>query len=163
MTPLLHSHLHFHLLVCFRYGAYFNKEQVAELVRPPPKTVGPGLYIMTYDLPPSWLLHGGSWLTIMDILISQANQLLGVSYQLYQNLKTNNTIISMVGYTLPAVLHQHIQTVVPMTYFLFTQGMQQTPHMRPFGEAATQMQAMLGDILRAAGAWHHTIYPALVL
>ena len=81
--------------------------------------------------------------------MSQANQLLGASYQLYRNLKTNNTIIRTVGYALPAVLHSRILTVAPTTYFPFTRGMQQTPHVRPFGGAATQAQAASGDIVTA--------------
>ena len=113
----------------FRYGAYLSKEQVAELVNPHPDTI---------DLVRAWLLHhgirpcsistthGGSWLTVTDVLVSQANQLLGASYQLYHNLKTNVTIIRTVGYALPAILHTSIRTVAPTTHFPSKQGKLQT-------------------------------------
>ena len=68
------------------------------------------------------------------MLVSQANQLLGASYQLYRNLKTNETIIRTVGYALPAMLHTHIRTVTPTTYFPSSRGMRQT-NRRAFGGA----------------------------
>jgi tripeptidyl-peptidase-1 len=128
-------------LLRFRYGEHLLKEQVAELVRPPQDTL---------ELVRAWLLHhgirsssistthGGAWLTVTDVLVSQANQLLGASYQLYRNTKTNETIIRTVGYALPAVLHNQIQDVAPTTYFFSARVMQQTPRRRSFGPASAQ-------------------------
>lgn len=31
------------------------------------------------------MTHGGAWLKVTDVLVSQANELLGASYQLYQH------------------------------------------------------------------------------
>ena len=70
--------------------------------------------------------------------MSQANQLLGASYQRYRNSKTNHTIIRTVAYSLPAVLHTRIRTVAPTTYFPFTRGMRQTPPRRSFEAAQAQ-------------------------
>ena len=118
-----------------RYGAYLSKEQAEELVSPHPDTL---------DLVRAWLLHhgirpssisashGGSWLTVTDVLVPQANQLLSASYQLYRNSETNDTIIRTVSFALPAVLHAHIQTVEPTTYFPSTR-MRQTLSRRSFG------------------------------
>ncbi|KAI9443540.1 subtilisin-like protein [Lactarius indigo] len=78
-----------------------SKKQVAELVRPHPDTL---------ELVTSWLVHhgvrpssistthGGAWLTVTNVLVSQANQLLGASYQLYRHTKVNYTIIRTVGH-----------------------------------------------------------------
>jgi tripeptidyl-peptidase-1 len=132
-------------LLRFRYGAHLSAEQVAELVRPHPDTL---------ELINSWLkfhgiqfssistTHGGGWLTVTDVLVSQANQLLGASYQLYRNTKTNDTIVRTVGYALPAVLHTYIQAVAPTTYFASTRGTWQTPRRRSFGTAPAQVQAL---------------------
>ena len=49
--------------------------------------------------------------------VTEASELLGASYQLYRNMKTNETIIRTVGYSLPEVLHRHVQTVMPATCF----------------------------------------------
>ena len=69
--------------------------------------------------------------------VSQANQLLSASYQLYQNSKTNDTIIRTVSYALPKVLHAHIQTVEPTTYFPSTR-MRHTQLRRSIGDGSAQ-------------------------
>ena len=101
-TPLLTPYSR--LPLCFRYGAYLCAEQVAELVRP---------YTETLELINTWLKyhgirspsistsHDGGQLTITDMLVSQANQLLCASYQFYRNAKTNDTIICTIGYASP--------------------------------------------------------------
>ena len=81
--------------------------------------------------------------------MSQVNQLLGASYQLFQNLKTNDTIIRTVGYALPAVLHARIRTVAPTTYFPFTRGMQRASRVRPFGGSSAQAQPASGNVVMA--------------
>ena len=63
--------------------------------------------------------------------MSKANQLLGASYQLYQNSKTNDTVLRTVGYALPTVLHTRIRTVAPTTYFPYTRGVRHTPRSHP--------------------------------
>ena len=42
---------------------------------------------------------------VSDLRVSQACQLFDTSYQLYQHIKTNETIIRTVGSSLPDVLH----------------------------------------------------------
>ena len=54
---------------------------------------------------------------VSDLRVTQASELLGASYQLYRNMNTNETIIRTVGYSLPDVLHTHIQTVMLTTRF----------------------------------------------
>ncbi|KAF8257707.1 subtilisin-like protein [Lactarius quietus] len=103
------------------YGAYLNMEQVAELVAPHPDTL---------ELVYSWLrhhgvpsssssvTHGGSSLILTGVIVSQANHLLGASYQLYNHVETNETILRTISYSLPAVLDAHVQTVAPTTCFV---------------------------------------------
>ncbi|KAH9009181.1 subtilisin-like protein [Lactarius hengduanensis] len=102
------------------YGMHLSREQVADIVAPHPYTV---------QLVHSWLehhrvtsssvsvTHGGSFLTVTAVSVSQANDLLGASYQLYTHTKTNETIVRTLGYSLPVVLHGHVQTVAPTTFF----------------------------------------------
>ena len=126
------------LLHRFRYGAHLSQDQVAELVRPYPDTV---------ELISAWLeyhgirsssistTHGGGWLTVSEVLVSQANELLGVSYQIYRNGKTNDAIVRIIGYGLPAMLHGHVKTVAPTTYFPSMRVRWQTPCKRSHGAA----------------------------
>ncbi|KAH8995577.1 Pro-kumamolisin, activation domain-containing protein [Lactarius hatsudake] len=132
-----------------RYGAYLSKEQVAELVRPHPDTL---------ELVTSWLAHhgvqpssistthGGAWLTVSNLLVSQASEMLGASYQLYRHAKVNDTIIRMVSYALPEILHAHIQAVAPTTYFASTRTLRQTSHRH-----SVEAEAMLEEAEAASG------------
>ncbi|KAH9010435.1 subtilisin-like protein [Lactarius pseudohatsudake] len=116
-----------------RYGMHLSREQVADIVAPHPYTV---------QLVHSWLehhrvtfssvsvTHGGSFLTVTAVSVSQANDLLGASYQLYTHTKTNETIVRTLGYSLPVVLHGHVQTVAPTTFFSSPVTQWQTPRKR---------------------------------
>ncbi|KAI9438396.1 subtilisin-like protein [Lactarius psammicola] len=118
-------------LPCRRYGAHLSKEQVAQLVAPHPDTLELiNSWLEHHGVPSSSIstTHGGSWLTLTGVPVSQANALLGASYQLYRRTGTNDTtILRTIGYALPAVLHTHVQTVVPTTYFTSTRTLQQIP------------------------------------
>ncbi|KAF8258951.1 peptidase S8/S53 domain-containing protein [Lactarius quietus] len=107
-------------LLC-RYGSHLSKEQVNRLIAPHQDTL---------DLVHSWLgyhhipsssvsmTRGSSLLTLTGVPVSRANGLLGASYQLYRHTGTNDTaILRTIGYSLPTVLHAHVQTVMPTTYF----------------------------------------------
>ncbi|KAF8260337.1 subtilisin-like protein [Lactarius quietus] len=113
-----------------KYGAHLSKVEVAQLVAP---------HRYTLDLVNSWLKHyaiprssisvslGGGWLTVAAVPVSQANEMLGASYQLYRQSGTNDTsILRTISYTLPDVLHKHVRTVVPTTYFASTDTMWQS-------------------------------------
>ncbi|KAH9025026.1 subtilisin-like protein [Lactarius pseudohatsudake] len=116
-----------------RYGMHLSREQVADIVAPHPDTV---------QLVHSWLehhrvtsssvsvTHGGSFLTVTGVSVSQANDLLGASYQLYTHTETNETVVRTLGYSLPVVLHEHVQTVAPTTFFSSPLTQWQTPRKR---------------------------------
>ncbi|KAH9005344.1 subtilisin-like protein [Lactarius deliciosus] len=102
-----------------RYRSYLSKEQVADLVAP---------HADTLELINSWLKHLGippssvsrtlgSWLTLTGVPVSQANDILGASYQLYNHVETNHTVLRTMSYSVPEALHEHIHTIVPTTYF----------------------------------------------
>ncbi|KAH8986403.1 subtilisin-like protein [Lactarius hatsudake] len=121
-----------------RYGMYLSREQVTDIVAPHPDTV---------QLVHSWLehhrvpsssvsvTHGGSFLTVTGVFVSQANELLGGSYQLYTHTKTNETIVRTLGYSLPVVLHGHVETVAPTTFFFSPVMQRQTPRKHPSAAA----------------------------
>ncbi len=131
-----------------RYGAHLSKEQVAELVAPHPDTL---------ELVYSWLghhsvpsssvsvTHGGSSLTLAGVSVSQANNLLGASYQLYRHTETNGTILRTVSYSLPAALHAHVQTVAPTTYFPSSRTRLQVPRKHSGRAAAGPAKVASGE------------------
>ncbi len=147
-----------------RYGSHLSKEQVAQLVEPHPDTL---------ELVHSWLAHhgvpsssistthGGSWLTLTGVPVSQANELLGASYQLYRRTGTNDTtILRTVGYALPAVLHTHVQTVVPTTYFASARTLRQTPRRRSVGATADVASSKLVTVLPSRNEVTPRVTPA---
>jgi tripeptidyl-peptidase-1 len=126
-------------LLCFRYGAHLSKKQVSQLAAPHPETLELVSSWLAYNgVPPSSIsvTLGGGWLTAAAVPVSRANKLLGASYQLYNHIQTNETILRTVGYALPAALHIHVQTIAPTTAFTSTQDVQQTPRSRSGGAAA---------------------------
>ena len=63
------------------------------------------------------MTHHGNWLKVTSLNVSQANELLGASYQFYRHTETNDTILRTISYALPASLESHVKTVAPTTYF----------------------------------------------
>ncbi|KAH9062407.1 subtilisin-like protein [Lactarius vividus] len=130
-----------------RYGKYLSKEQVAELVSPPPGT---------FELVNSWLeyhgvpsssvsmTHGGTTLTLSSVSIIQANALLGASYRLYRHVETNETVVRTVGYALPTALHGLVQTVVPTTCFSTPHTQWQSPRKLSGGATAVLKKSVSG-------------------
>ncbi|KAH9170162.1 subtilisin-like protein [Lactarius sanguifluus] len=120
-----------------RYRAHLTKEQVADLVVPRPQTL---------ELMNSWLeyhgissssvsmTHGGNTLKLKGVSVTQANTLLGASYQLYRHIERGETIVRTVGYSLPRALHWHVLTVVPTTSFVSAPAQWQTPRNDSSGE-----------------------------
>jgi len=123
------------LLWC-RYGKHLSREQVAGLVAPHPDTLElVNSWLEYHGVSPSSIstTHGGSWLTVTGVPVSQANGLLGASYQLYRHAGTKEIILRTIGYALPAALQARVQTVAPTTYF---GSPRKESHMHPNGAAA---------------------------
>lgn len=134
-----------------RYGAHLSKEQVARLVAPNRDTLELiNSWLKCYGIPPSSIsvTHGGSWLTVAAVPVSQANEKLGASYQLYRQSWTNDTsILRTISYALPAVLHAHARTVVPTTYFASTKTLWQIPWRRSVDANVDMASRELGTML----------------
>ena len=79
-----------------------------------------------------------------DLRVTQASELLGASYQLYRNMKTNETIIRTIAYSLPDVLHRHVQTVMPTTHFSSMEMTVWTPRRHTFGPAPAEAEGASG-------------------
>ncbi|KAH8997145.1 subtilisin-like protein [Lactarius hatsudake] len=131
-----------------RYGAHLTKEQVADLVAPPPETL---------ELVNSWfkyhgissssvsMTHGGNTLKLKGVSVTQANTLIGASYQLYRHVESGETIVRTVGYSLPMALHRHVWTVAPTTSFVSPPMQWQTPRIRFRGETAGLVKLATGE------------------
>src|SRR6202046_1785622 len=165
---VLTTHPLVHVFTCsFRYGAHLSNEQIAELVAPHQDSL---------ELVHSWLephrvpsssistSHGGGWLSITGVPVSQANELLFASYQLYRPTETNetNTILRTVSYSLPVALHAHVQTVAPTTYFGSPRTLLPTALQRSSEEAAVMMNATSGGLVRMLSRRDNNVRPSFL-
>ncbi|KAH9012183.1 subtilisin-like protein [Lactarius pseudohatsudake] len=135
-----------------KYGAHLSREQLADIVAPHPHTLTlVNSWLKHHGVHPSSVSqsHGGGWLTVADVPMSQANNILNASYRLYQHAKTNETVIRTISYGLPVVLHPHIKTVAPTTYFSSPRMLRHTPHLRHrVGTMTAPAQAVSVDLER---------------
>ncbi|KAF8264575.1 peptidase S8/S53 domain-containing protein, partial [Lactarius quietus] len=132
-----------------RYGQHLSKAQVADLVAPHPDILNLVHSWLDYSgIPLSSIssTHGGNSLKLTGVPISQANDLLGASYQVYRHVTTNESVIRTTGYALPAALHEHVYTVVPTTSFYSPPTQWKGPRKR-FDEAPVR----LADVTVAPG------------
>ncbi|KAH8997663.1 subtilisin-like protein [Lactarius hatsudake] len=123
-------------------------EQVADLVAPRPETL---------ELVNSWLehhgissssvsmTHGGNTLKLQGVSVTQANTLLGASYEVYRHVERGETIVRTVGYSLPRALDWHVLTVVPTTSFVSPRTPWQTPRNDSSGETAGLVKSGSGE------------------
>ena len=77
-------------------------------------------------------------MTITGVSMTQADELLSASYQVYRHVKTNETIVRTIGYSLPASLHAQLWTVVPTTHFASPHVVKETSWNRSDGATAEQ-------------------------
>ncbi|KAH9035434.1 subtilisin-like protein [Lactarius hengduanensis] len=131
------------------YGAHLSKEEVAELVAPPSDVLElVNAWLEHHGVPPSAIStkHGGSWLTVIGVPVSRANELLSASYQLYRHIGTNDTVLRTLSYGLPTTLLEHVQNVAPATHFGFPRTQFQEPVMRHDGAAGVQRKVPAGEL-----------------
>ena len=130
-----------------RFGRHLSKEQVAELVAPSQDVLELVHAWLHHGVHPSTISteHGGSLLTLSDISVSRANDLLNATYQLYQHVRTNETVLRTLSYGLPAVLLARVHVVIPTTHFGIPQTPRQKLLVRPGGEAGAPEIAALEE------------------
>ncbi|KAI9436599.1 subtilisin-like protein [Lactarius indigo] len=134
-----------------KYGAHLSKEQLADLVEPHPNTLTlVNSWLKHHGVHPSSVSrsHGGGWLTVTNVPVSQANDLLSASYQLYRHAETNDTVLRTISYGFPAELHSHIKTIAPTTYFSSPRMLRHATSLRRAGTMATTTKEASLDLGR---------------
>lgn len=101
------------------------------------------------------VLPSGNWLKVSSVPVSQANELLGASYQHYRHTETNDTTLRTIRYAVPEALQDLVQTVVPTTYF-------HSPRMRR--ETQPSVAAVAGElrgrvVTRQDGPYNDSVTP----
>ncbi|KAF8266398.1 peptidase S8/S53 domain-containing protein [Lactarius quietus] len=124
-----------------KYGAHLSKEEVAELVAPHQDALElVHTWLEHHGVPSSSIsrTHGGGWLTVTGVPVSQADELLCASYRFYKPTGENETyaILRTVSYSLPVALDTHVEMVAPTTSFASAHTLMQAPRKRSSVETA---------------------------
>ncbi|KIK96817.1 hypothetical protein PAXRUDRAFT_137604 [Paxillus rubicundulus Ve08.2h10] len=102
-----------------RYGAHLSKEETEDLMAPHPETL---------DVVSEWLASHGieeehlyrssaqDWVTIR-VPVSLAEEMLDTKYHVYTHSETGESIVRTTTYSLPELLHEHVELIQPTTMF----------------------------------------------
>lgn len=117
------------------YGKHLSKEEVDVLTAPHPDTV---------TVVEDWLAsHGisstecsrspaGDWL-YASLPVATVERMLGTTYSIFRHTGTNDRAVRTLAYSLPRVLHDHIDVVAPTTMFGNLHQMRATGFIVPEG------------------------------
>ncbi|EAU89995.2 tripeptidyl peptidase SED3 [Coprinopsis cinerea okayama7 len=132
-----------YFLFFWRYGQYLSKEQVEEFTRPHPDTrrVVEDWLLFSGVLPPGYTSKSPSQTydamglnhdTItLSLPLSQAERLLNTSYHTFLHRASNTTVLRTLSYSLPRILHEHVDLVSPTTYFGTIRSMRSMSFLQP--------------------------------
>ncbi|KAJ2929470.1 hypothetical protein H1R20_g7629, partial [Candolleomyces eurysporus] len=116
------------------YGQHLTKEEAEELVSSNLGTVDTVKNWLTFHgIDASRITHrkgGGDWL-IVRVTVTEAEQLLDTEYHVYRHEPSGETIVRTLSYSLPQILHQHVDMIAPTTYFGTLRTMRRTSFLQP--------------------------------
>jgi tripeptidyl-peptidase-1 len=119
-----------------RYGAHLSKQEIEALMAPHPETL---------DVVRKWLaLHGlveeditlssaNDWVTIR-VPVGLAEEMLTTDYHVYKHAQTGESIIRTTSYSLPEILHDHIDFIQPTTMFARFKALKSTLHWNNYAQ-----------------------------
>ncbi|KAJ2917101.1 hypothetical protein MD484_g3272, partial [Candolleomyces efflorescens] len=117
-----------------RYGKHLTKEEAEELVSSSSGSADTVMNWLTFHgVDASRITHrkaGGDWL-IVRATVAEAERLLNTKYHVYLHEPSGEKIIRTLTYSLPHILHQHIDMIAPTTYFGTLRTMRRTSFLQP--------------------------------
>ncbi|KAJ7156531.1 family S53 protease [Mycena crocata] len=110
-----------------RYGQYLTQDEVNRFVAPPKDTLSQvNSWLTSNNLTSSPLTPAGDWI-LVNMTVSQANQLLIADFSTFQNQKTNQTVVRTLSYSVPDTLKTSINWIYPTVTFPFARGIGAPP------------------------------------
>ncbi|EIW76307.1 tripeptidyl peptidase A [Coniophora puteana RWD-64-598 SS2] len=113
-----------------RYGAHLSKEEVDELMSPHPESLSiVDEWLASHGFDESQLVRSPAkdWVTIR-VPVVVAEEMLGTTYHIYEHSASGDSIVRTTSYSLPEVLHDHIDLVQPTTMFARFKPMKSSLH-----------------------------------
>ncbi|KAH8981335.1 subtilisin-like protein [Lactarius akahatsu] len=102
------------------------------------------------------MMLGGDWLMVIGVPLPQV----GASYQLYQHVEMNDTVLRTLSYSLSDALQGHIQTVVPTTFFGSPRTQWKIPRILPRSVAAARTKTGSEELVTARHGEKISVMPS---
>ncbi|TFK63265.1 subtilisin-like protein [Pluteus cervinus] len=117
----------------YRYGAHLSKEETDTFLAPHGDTVAAveeWLEFHGIDPASGTRSTSGDWVTVR-VSVSQAENMLGTKYNVYNHPSSSHSVVRTMGYSLPRELVGHVDVIAPTTYFGTMRSMRATNHLQP--------------------------------
>ncbi|KAG2041998.1 peptidase S8/S53 domain-containing protein [Suillus americanus] len=102
-----------------RYGVHLSKEETDALTAPHPETLDiVNEWLASYGLAEESLIRSSAhdWVTIR-VPVGLAEEMLDTTYHVYKHAGTGESIVRTTSYSLPEILHNHVDLIQPTTMF----------------------------------------------
>ncbi|KAH7909406.1 peptidase S8/S53 domain-containing protein [Hygrophoropsis aurantiaca] len=136
-----------------RYGAHLSKEETEALMAPHQTSVDAvNEWLASHGFDEEHLIRSSAkdWVTIR-VPVSLAEEMLDTTYHVYHHAKSGDSIIRTTSYSLPEILHEHIELIQPTTMFARFKAMKSTLHWAGSSSLASSPGASTGTITGPAG------------
>ncbi|KAG1893463.1 peptidase S8/S53 domain-containing protein [Suillus fuscotomentosus] len=113
-----------------RYGAYLSKQETETLMAPHPETLAVvSEWFTLHGLAEEEVIHSSArdWVTIR-VPVGLAEEMLDTTYHVYKHAETGESIVRTTSYSLPDILHHHVDLIQPTTMFARFKAFKSTPH-----------------------------------
>ncbi|KAG1893462.1 peptidase S8/S53 domain-containing protein [Suillus fuscotomentosus] len=113
-----------------RYGAHLSKEETDALMAPHPESLDiVNEWLASYGLAEESLFRSSAndWVTIR-VPVSLAEEMLDTTYSVYKHAETGESIVRTTSYSLPEILHDHVDLIQPTTMFARFKAFKSTLH-----------------------------------
>ncbi|KAG1799114.1 peptidase S8/S53 domain-containing protein [Suillus variegatus] len=113
-----------------RYGAHLSKQETETLMAPHPETLAVASEWFTlHGLAEEEVIHSSArdWVTI-HVPVGLAEEMLDTTYHVYKHSETGESIVRTTSYSLPDILHHHVDLIQPTTMFARFKAFKSTLH-----------------------------------
>ncbi|KAF9236232.1 peptidase S8/S53 domain-containing protein [Melanogaster broomeanus] len=102
-----------------RYGDHLSKAETEALMAPHPETIDAvSEWLASHGIEEEHLYRSSAqdWVTIR-VPVSLAEEMLDTKYHVYTHSETGESIVRTISYSLPEIMHEHVELIQPTTMF----------------------------------------------
>ena len=131
-----------------RYGQHMKREEVDEFLRPPAAVSDQILsWLSSENVSPSSIRVNRNWVTF-QVALSQAERMLKTQFFYFHNRESNSSVIRTLQYSVPRVIHPHIQLIQPTTWFGTFHPHRTLPAEKPIVATSEDLAADCGSVIK---------------